>query len=224
MKISMESLPERSETLREQLVTTLRHAVMSGRIVPGERLVESQIAAQLGVSRGPLREAIFQLVEEGLLEQIPYRGTMVRTLHLKDLGEIYSFRILIETFAFETMWDRRDAEYRAELDRRHKALIDAIDRGDPEAAVTKELDLHGLVYEASGHEILLTTWEMLRSRLNVYFSLHQAAHNRVGPLRDAHDDYVRISKGDSLDEMRSEIQGHMRRGLGRLEEFLRTRQ
>ena len=63
---------------------------------------------------------------------------------------------------------------------------------------------------------------MLRRRLNVYFSLHQAAHNRIGPLRDAHDDYVRISKGDSLDDMRQEIQGHMRRGLGRLEEFLET--
>src|SRR5690554_6307367 len=138
MKFELDLVPAR-ETLREQLVTTLRHAVMSGRIGPGERLIESQLAAQMGVSRGPLREAIFQLVEEGLLEQIPYRGTMVRTLHLKDLAEIYSFRILIETFAFEAVWDKRDHNYRAELDRRHQALGEAIDRGDPEGAVTREL-------------------------------------------------------------------------------------
>lgn len=223
MKFELELVPAR-ETLREQLVTTLRQAVMSGRIGPGERLIESQLAAQMGVSRGPLREAIFQLVEEGLLEQIPYRGTMVRTLHLKDLAEIYSFRTLIETFAFEAVWEKRDEAFFAELDRRHRALGEAIDQGDPEAAVTRELDLHGLVYEASDHQILLDTWEMLRRRLNVYFSLLQAAHNRVGPLRDAHDDYVRISKGESLDEMRSEIQAHMRRGLGKLEEFLQSRE
>lgn len=223
MAIKLEFVPERSETLREQLASALRQAVLSGKLKPGERLVESQLATMMQVSRGPVREAIFQLVEEGLLEQIPYRGTIVRTLDLKDLTEIYSFRILIETFAFETVWDRRDSKYRSELDRRHRALSEAIDNGDPEGAITSELNLHGLVYEASGHRILLDTWIMLRRRLNVYFSLLQTAHNRIGPLRDAHDDYVRISKGESLEEMRREIEGHMRRGHGRLEEFLRSR-
>ena len=105
MAIKLEFVPERSETLREQLASALRQAVLSGKLKPGERLVESQLATMMQVSRGPVREAIFQLVEEGLLEQIPYRGTIVRTLDLKDLTEIYSFRILIETFAFETVWD-----------------------------------------------------------------------------------------------------------------------
>lgn len=218
----IDRIPERTETLREQLARALRDAVLSGRIKPGERIVENQLAARLGVSRGPLREAIFQLVEEGLFEQVPYRGTVVKGLDAQDLAEIYSFRIMLETFAFEIVWDRRDRAFRDELVRRHDALLAAVSARDAQAAITTELDLHGLVYEASGHRILQATWQMLRQRLHVYFSLHQAAHNRVGPLLDAHTDYVGRACGDDLGAMKDEIGRHMRRGLDRLEEFVRS--
>ena len=116
------ALPKRNETLREQMVETLRNAVISGAIPPGQKLVEAQIAEQLGVSRGPLREAMRQLVEEGLLEHIPYRGTMVKTVTVQDLEEIYSFRILLETFAFKLVWQHRGPSFLETMDARHHAL------------------------------------------------------------------------------------------------------
>lgn len=210
-------------TLREQLVITLREAVLNGKLPPGQKLVETKLAEQMGVSRGPLREAIFQLVEEGLLEQIPFRGTVVRSLSVADIQEIYSFRILLESFAFKLIWDRREDDYYRTLDSRHRALGYAIYSGDQQQAIRREMDLHGFAYEYSGHRSLIESWNLLRGRLHFYFTLHQQAHQRTAALPGAHDTYVELAKGDDLEAMVNEIEEHMSRGLDRLEAFVMSR-
>lgn len=217
----------RDATLREQVLATLRKSVLSGAVAPGEKLVEARISTQLGVSRGPVREAIRQLVEEGLLEHVPYKGTVVKGFTVKDIEEIYSFRTLLERFAFKVVWPRRTAAFFQELDRRHTALVEAITRqGAPQAAardqlIEREMELHSVVYEFADHSLLLSTWLQLRKRIHLYFVIHQTAHDRVGPLPDAHVRYVERAKGDSLDAMLEEIDDHMQRGLDRLRQFVR---
>lgn len=220
MAITKLALPKRNETLREQLVDTLRQAVLGGQIQPGEKVVEAQLAEQLGVSRGPVREAIRQLIEEGLIEQTPYKGSVVRTLSVRDIEELYSFRTLIESFAFERLWDRRGPEFYEALRTRFDALNAAITAGDQQAAIRSEMDLHGTVYEFLDHGLLLESWRMLRGRLHFYFTLLQTAHGRAGPLHDAHDRYVELASGDDLGAMLAEIDGHMQRGLGTMREFV----
>jgi len=208
------------KTLREQLVFVLRKAVLEATLPPGGRLVETKLAQQLGVSRGPLREAIFQLVEEGLLEQIPFRGTVVRSLSVEDIQEIYSFRTLLESFAFKLVWDKRTPEFYRALDSRYRALAYAVYAGDQQQAIRRELDLHGLVYEFSKHRSLIESWNLLRRRVHFYFTLHHQAHQRAAALPDAHDRYVELAKGDDLDAMLQEVEEHMRGGLDRLGGFV----
>ena len=214
---------EAGKTLRERLVSVLRRAVLEATLPPGSRLVETKLAEQLGVSRGPLREAIFQLVEEGLLEQTPFRGTVVRSLSVEDIQEIYSFRILLESFAFKLVWDKRTPEYYNTLDSRFRALGYAIYAGDQQQAIRREMDLHGWVYEFSKHRSLIDSWNLLRGRLHFYFTLHQQAHRRAAALPDAHDKYVELAKGDDLELMLQEVEEHMSRGLGTLEAFVLER-
>ena len=221
MKLQELDLPKRNETLREQLVGTLRHAIVSGQIPPGGKLVEAQLAEGLGVSRGPVREAIRQLVEEGLVEHIPYKGTLVKTLMLEDIQEIYSFRTLLESFAFKLVWPHRTPEFFEALDSRHHALQGAIRAGDQQEAIRCEMGLHGVIYEYADHKILLDSWNMLRGRLHFYFTLHQRAHRRAGALLNAHVGYVERAKGDALELMLREIEEHMRRGLDRVGEFVK---
>src|SRR4029079_15924100 len=95
-----------------------------------------------------------QLIEEGLLVTVPYTGTHVASLSVEDVREIYSLRTAIEIFAFEQVWERRDARFRAELVRRNDALVATIDAGDDRASISTELAFHGLVYEASGNRLL----------------------------------------------------------------------
>lgn len=208
-------------TFRQHIAERLRSAILDGDIAPGAQLVEATLATQFSVSRGPLREALRQLVEEGLLVTVPYTGTHVISLSVDDVREIYSMRIVLERFAFEQAWSRRDEAFRRELRRRNDALTATIDAGDDAASILAELDLHGLVYEASGHRLLQRTWHSLRGRLQLYWAAHHRAHATRGPRRDSHDDYVRVALGDDLDAMLAEVSSHMARGAEQTQKFLK---
>jgi len=209
-------------TLRAHIAERLRAAILSGDIAPGSALVETALSQRFDVSRGPLREALRQLIEEGLLVTVPYTGTHVAALSVEDVREIYSLRTALETFAFEQVWDRRDGHFRRELERRNEILVATIDAGDDRASISTELELHGLVFEASGHKLLLRAWNGLRGRLQLYWAAHHRAHGRRGPRRDSHDSYIATALGHSLPAMRTEIADHMRRGAEQTEKFLRA--
>lgn len=210
-------------TFRAHIAERLRRAILAGELAPGTPLVETALAARFDVSRAPLREALRQLAEEGLIVTVPYTGTRVRELSVDDLREIQSMRVTLERFAFEQAWPRRDAAFRAELQRRHEVLTAAIDSGDDAACIEAELALHGLVYEASGHRLLQQLWSGLRGRLQLYWAAHHRAHGARGPRRDSHDRYVRLALGRQLAAMHAEIDDHMQRGAAQTERFLRER-
>lgn len=98
----MSQLPapiDRPQTFSGRSVEVLRAMVLDGRLRPGDRLNEVELAAALGISRGPLREAIQRLSSEGLLTPIANRGAYVRTITAGQLREIYEVRIALETHA-----------------------------------------------------------------------------------------------------------------------------
>jgi DNA-binding GntR family transcriptional regulator len=214
--------PVPKSTLRAHVAERLRSAILAGDIAPGAPLVETALSQRFDVSRGPLREALRQLIEEGLVVTVPYTGTHVAPLSVDDIHEIYSLRTALETFAFEQIWQRRDERFRHELQRRNDVLIATIDAGDDRASILAELDFHGLVYEASGHRLLMRSWHGLRGRLQLYWAAHHRAHGRRGPRRDSHDSYIAAALGDDLAVLRAEIAEHMRRGMETTERFLRS--
>ena len=214
--------PVPKSTLRAHIVERLRTAILAGDIPPGAPLVETALSERFDVSRGPLREALRQLIEEGLVVTVPYTGTHVASLSVEDVREIYSLRAALEIFAFEQIWDRRDDRFRIELVRRNDALIDTIDAGDDRASILTELAFHGFVYEACGHRLLERAWHGLRGRLQLYWAAHHRAHGRRGPKRDSHDSYIAAVLGDDLAAMRVELADHMRRGAATTENFLHS--
>lgn len=211
----------RKSTFREHIAARLRSAILAGEIAPGVQLVEATLARQFQVSRGPLREALRELIEEGLLVTVAYTGTHVIALTAQDIHEIHTLRIALERFAFEQAWNLRDDRFRQELLRRNAVLTAAIDAGDDAASIQAELDLHGLVYEASEHRLLQRTWHGLRGRLQLYWAAHHRAHGSRGPKRDSHETYVQAALGDDLALMLAEITNHMGRGAERTESFMR---
>jgi DNA-binding GntR family transcriptional regulator len=221
MTSAISKLPR--STFREHIAERLRAAILSGELEPGSALVETTLADRFSVSRAPLREALRQLVQEGLITTVPYTGTRVIELTVDDVREIHSLRTTLERFAFEQAWPRRDAAFGKELSRRNAALTKTIDRGDDLASIAAELELHSLVYEASSHRLLQNTWAELRGRLQLYWAAHHRAHGKRGPRRDAHDSYVAAALGDDLDAMKAEVAEHMQRGSLQTEKFLRAR-
>jgi DNA-binding GntR family transcriptional regulator len=219
--MSMEPVKQRT-LLRDEVGERLRTSILEREFEPGAKLVESQIADRLGVSRAPLREAICALVEEGLLVAKPFSGYYVQQLTVRGLEELYTLRRVLETFAFEDIWNRRTQYFKDELDRRKHALTEAIESGSKIGAIQAELKLHGTVYEFCENELLLTMWRSLSGRLQLYWAVQQDVHGRRGALKDAHDDYVNLAKGNDLDAMRTEILNHVQRGLIKTLSNLRT--
>jgi len=208
--------------LRAHVVERLRAAILGGDIPPGAPLVETALSERFDVSRGPLREALRQLIDEGLVVTVPYTGTHVASLSVEDVREIYSLRTVLEAFAFEQVWLRRDSRFRTELVARNDALIATIDAGDDRASISAEMHFHSLVYEASGHRQLQRAWDGLRGRLQLYWAAHHRAHGRRGPRRDSHDSYIAAALGEDLAIMRAEVADHMQRGRETTERFLRS--
>jgi len=217
-RLRLSTVPK--STFRQHIVEELRGAILNGDLAPGTALVEASLAEQFSVSRGPLREATRQLIEEGLLVTVPYTGTYVTRLSVEDVREIYSLRIALETFAFEQVWEKRDEVFRRELLRRNAVLTAAIDAGDDRKSILAELELHGFVYESTCHRMLQRTWAGLRGRLQLYWAAHHRAHRMRGPRRDSHDGYVAKALGADWEAMRAEIGAHMLRGAGQTERFL----
>jgi DNA-binding GntR family transcriptional regulator len=214
--------PVPKSTLRARIAERLRAAILAGDIPPGAPLVETALSERFDVSRGPLREALRQLIEEGLVVTVPYTGTHVAAMSVEDVREIYSLRTALEIFAIEQVWAHRDERFRRELVKRNETLIATIDAGDDRASIETELAFHGLAYEASGHRLLQRAWAGLRGRLQLYWAAHHRAHGRRGPRRDSHDSYIAAVLGDDLAAMRAEIADHMRRGAETTERFLNT--
>lgn len=82
----------------EQAVTRLRRSILEGDLAPGARLQEVELAAQLGMSRTPVREALRVLSSQGLVEILPNRGARVAQWSVKDLEEIYELRVMLESY------------------------------------------------------------------------------------------------------------------------------
>jgi DNA-binding GntR family transcriptional regulator len=102
-------------TLKEDVTNILRQMIIDGELAPDAELNQVGIANQLGVSRGPVREALGQLEQEGLVHSIPYKGVFVTSLTRRHVEELYSIRIVLETLAVERAIDRITEEDLAKL-------------------------------------------------------------------------------------------------------------
>ena len=170
-----------NKSLRQHVVDVLHEAILCGDLRPGQPLVETELAAQLGVSRAPLREAIQILNSEGLVETIPRRGTRVCSLDRKDIVELYSLRGALEALAIACIIDQSDP---CDL-RRLDALCERMLRAAGEGRIRRlnELDhsFHDTLIAMSGHSLLQTTWNLVALRVR-----------RVMTLRNMRNDDLRL--------------------------------
>lgn len=140
--------------LRDVVFNTLRKAILTGKLKPGERLMEVHLANQLGVSRTPIREAIRKLELEGLVIMIPRRGAEVARITEKSLKDVLEVRRALDALSVELACDRITEE---DIERLLKACQDfeLAARGNDAAVIAKaDVDLHDIIVEATGNQRL----------------------------------------------------------------------
>jgi len=187
------NLPQiKNQSIREQTLGTLREAILTGELKPGQTLTETDLSQQLGVSRAPIREALRILNSEGLVETIPYHGTTVRRLTKTDIEEIYSMRILLEAFAVEHIISADNPEHIAWLRDNYEQMIEAGNKNDIMRVNVLDRDFHDELIKMSGHSLLWSMWQTVDMKVRQVMALvnrrnsdlTQIARNHL-PLIDA---------------------------------------
>lgn len=148
-----------NKSLRERVLNALRDAIVNGEFTPGQPLIETELAAQLGTSRAPLREALQILSTEGLVEIVPYHGATVRALSRRDIEELYSLRSLLETFAARQIIEiDHTAEAVPALHAVFEDMLAAAETGSMKQVNIIDRVFHDTLIQMSDHKLLDSTW------------------------------------------------------------------
>ena len=144
-------------SLRNKVFKYIKTQIITGHYNPGESLVESKLAEELGVSRTPIREAIRLLELEGLVETTPNKGAVVLGISAKDVEDIYAIRQLVEGLAARWAAERITPYEIKELQKILDLMEFYANRQDLEETANLDNKFHQLIYEASGSKILNLT-------------------------------------------------------------------
>lgn len=197
------------QPLREVVCETLRDAIRKGVLKPGERLMEIQLAEELGVSRTPVREAIRKLELEGYVIMMPRRGTYVANLSIRDVNEVFEIRTSLDSLASGLAAERITDE---ELERLQRLLVligEYIETNDMEKIVETDTEFHDLLYQASRNTRLVGIIFNLREQLTRFRTTSMGFPGRLAATLEEHRRIVEaIAQGD-VKEAQAAAEYHM---------------
>lgn len=140
--------------LTDQVYRAIKHRILSNEFEVGSHLRDEELAAQLGVSRTPVREAVLCLSREGLVEIIPRSGTRVRRFTEQDIDEIFDLRIALEALAIRKAAVRLERAQVQQLHAMHEAAQSALKKGDTKPALEFDSQMHRTILQAAGNQRL----------------------------------------------------------------------
>jgi len=210
-------------TLRGELVSKILHAIFRGEMHGGVRLIEEELAAKLGVSRTPVREALGELAAIGVIRLMPNRGAVVRPFGPDQILEFYHVRRLLEVEATRLASERIDRDGLRRVREQSQEILSRTPRGKSwaEAALALDQQFHELISHGSGSE-------RLAEEIGKYRNLVVAVGDAVGNTMHAHDqnisehlaviDHLLAGRGD---EAAAAMGRHIERGAQTAAEVLR---
>lgn len=154
--------------LRDVVFNTLREAILRGDLVPGERLMELQLASKLGVSRTPIREAIRMLEQEGLAITIPRKGAIVAGMTEKDMQDVLEIREALEELSVQVACDKITDEEIEELRKNMKSFEHSLGSGDLKEMAQADVEFHDVIYRATDNPKLINMLNNLREQMYRY--------------------------------------------------------
>lgn len=183
-------VPVDPRTLRQSVTEAIRNAILEGDLLPGDQVNQAQIAEQLGVSRGPVREALGQLEEEGLIKNVPYKGTYVTEITGDYIGELYSIRHAIETFAVRQAVLRATPEERTELRNVLNQMYATADSTDMARMGALDIQFHYLICRSAHHSLLLQSWKSIEIGVRRCLTLRHRIYPSPADIIGTHPDIL----------------------------------
>lgn len=201
--------PLRAITLKHDIAHLLTEAILTSKIRPGERLNESQLGRELSVSRAPIREALQQLCERGLVVNHPRRGMFVVSLNDEEVQKINNLRVLLESQALRLARESRDEAGLKTL----RAIMDRMDRkplGPATEQSQMDLEFHKAIWNMSGNEYLVRILTSLTAPLFAHALLTKTRAEKARMVLDSHRPLYSFVRGESGERAEQVIEAHLR--------------
>jgi len=192
--------------LREIVLEALRDAIVSGILEPGERLMEIQLAEEMGVSRTPVREAIRKLELEGFIVMIPRKGAYVAGVSYKDIKDVFEIRAALEGLAAGLAAEKVTDEEIEQLERilHYEKEPDTLDE-----MVQNDTDFHAFLYKAARNDKLIGILANLRENVQRYRTTSLAVPGRVKYAIQEHREIVDAVARHDVEEARNLAAAHI---------------
>jgi DNA-binding GntR family transcriptional regulator len=210
------------KTKKDLMVEILRDAILSGELQPGERLLQEELAERFNVSPTPVREAIQQLVAEGVLSHSPYKGVQVAEVRLEDVREVYLIRSVVEQLATRLAVPNLKI---SDVQRLHaiQTEIEAEVKKEERGALLKlNHEFHMRIYEAADapqlYQIIRTLW--LKSPWDTMF----VVPNRANMVIEEHRRIIEAIDQGTADLAGQRMQEHIEQGTRMLTDYLEAGQ
>jgi DNA-binding GntR family transcriptional regulator len=203
--------PLRVLNLREHIERLVRNAILDGSFGAGERLVESAIAEQLNVSRAPVREALASLEREGVVVHVPRRGYSVIEFTDKDIEEIYSLRLLLETEALRRAMGRASDQDLANM----QCIVDELgqaaqEQREPDRIVELDLSFHESLCLMADHSRLYAAWRSTSNQIRVLIGLTSRTHyQQPEQPKELHQRILEAIRGKDLENGEALLVDHI---------------
>jgi DNA-binding GntR family transcriptional regulator len=164
--------------------------ILSGEIRPGERLNEVHVAAQMGISRAPVREAIQRLRQKGLVNLIQNKTPTVIELDIRQVREVYTVRIALEQTALGALAPDRGAALAAELSAVIAGLKDHARAGRVSEVVEEDIRFHEIIVAAAGNSVLNDVYHSLLARVRMILAIDKSAFVDLEEIADGHAEII----------------------------------
>lgn len=194
-------------SLRQLAYESLKADILVGDLAPGTPISEAERAEALGISRTPVREAMQQLAQEGLIEVFPKRGTFVARLSARDVRESFELREAVETFAARLAAERRTGE---DLERMRAALSD-VPSTSGDGRYARAADFHRLIVQAAQNRYLQQSFDGSADRIDLASRLAARIPSPQRPDSSHQAIFDAIEQGDERaaeESMRRHLQHH----------------
>jgi DNA-binding GntR family transcriptional regulator len=210
-------------TAAQHAVEGLRRALIAGTLVPGDRIRQEELAASLGLSLAPVREALAILEQEGQVNYLPRRGYTVAELALEEMREIYELRALLEARAARRALPLLDEDSLDRIELAARDCVNAAAESDVAAELEANRRFHFAVLSSPDQVHTLRLIRLLWDSTETYRALYYSEPHARSESLQAHDRIIEAIRDGDADRLIEELDAHRQQAVTRMAAILKPR-
>jgi DNA-binding GntR family transcriptional regulator len=199
----------KGKTLKEEIIEYLRTRIITNELKPGDRVVELDIAKKYDISRGPVREAVRLLEDEGLLEYKKNIGCVVRVLTQKEMRENYLIVSSLEKLSIDLTEGVIKEQHLEVMEESAKKIAEYVKEGDIEKVIEADYEIHKQIVLNTENDKLFELWDSMKP-LNyaIYHTILNKDKSIIERISQKHLDFIEVLKEQDVEKSIEEINNH----------------